>query len=1288
MKFVRRIAFVLLVVVGFHPVAARAQDGSEILRGRVFEGNKLPIPGATITVTGLNTQAVRTATTSANGSFTLLFSPPEGDYIINVRKIGYLPATFRSTRVGLSNVLIVGDVLLTSLAVKLDTITVTAQRKGDGTSAGGLEKDLLNGALFTLNPSDLLSLITSVPGVLAIGDSTYSVLGAAGNQNNATIDGMAFGGGNLPRDAIATSKLVTTTSDVSKAGFAGGQNAMTMRGGTDIFTATARGQFADSHLAWADPSSPIPVPRMGSASGFVGGPIVKKKSHYMLSWDLGDQSTEAYTLFAPRESILSQYGVLADTVTAVSSALNGLGVPLTAAGIPDRSKNHGLSSSLSLDFAPKATTTIRLTGNSYWYTNGGPGGGGLSYPSSASTTSQNFQFLSGQLSGYLHGFLDELGVSLNHQSSHGEPYLSIPGGSVRIGTEFSDGRTGLTSLNFGGGGGLSRNASSGYSLRNELSLLTPTSKHKIKVGQQVTYSASTSYSAGNLVGSFSYQTLADLQANRPASFSRTLTTYERSSSGMTFGGWIGDDWQPSKALQFQGGVRVDAAHSNTRPDYNPAIEALFGLRTDVVPNDIGWSPRLGFSWASKARRGNGPASGPTTFTARGEIPPELMMMLMMGPGGGRPSTLPGFTVSGSIGAYRGATSNSRIAALVDATGLPSTRTTLSCVGAATPIPDWTTISGNTPGACLDGTAPSTFSVSQPTVSVFDRNFHAPVSWRGNLTIDGIRLAKWNLLLSGVYSYGVNGESGLDVNLRAAPGFTLASEAGRPVYVSALDVVPTTGGVAPGASRIYSQYGRVTNTVSDINNWSRQLNATITPPHALFNNKVNLSFAYVLSNSRAETRGFGGGGGFGGGNFVVEVAGGGGFSVRGFGGGAGSATTAGDPRIKQWVPGTQPTHQFTLTTSARAWWFNFNIRTNVYSGFPYTPTVVGDVNGDGSSGNDRAFIANPSTTSDPELASQMNALLATAPSGARDCIKSQFDRIAGANSCHTQWQARMDLNMNFNPPARWGFGDRLRLTTTMVNASGALVRLFGLQNTPLGQYSAQVSPDSRLLYVTGFNPTTQQFQYRVNQLFGSPQDYGSNRTKSAPFQMQIGLEYKLGGPPTSPMARGLGLMPDNGQQRLSPDEVRTRLQKLSRDPIAPILARRDTLRLSPDQVAQMEAIAAEHQRTADSLLGPIVAYVVKKGKHVADADLSPKLAKAQPLIAKSMAAALVKATALLTPAQKLLMPAGTPQMAVPAGGPARPGVSGAPAGGPGMIMLPGGAAGGGATVIIKGGGGGT
>ena len=45
-----------------------------------------------------------------------------------------------------------------------------------------------------------------------------------------------------------------------------------------------------------------------------------------------------------------------------------------------------------------------------------------------------------------------------------------------------------------------------------------------------------------------------------------------------------------------------------------------------------------------------------------------------------------------------------------------------------------------------------------------------------------------------------------------------------------------------------------------------------------------------------------------------------------------------------------------------------------SGAPYTPIVSGDINGDGSSRNDRAFIFNPATTADTAIANGMARLL--------------------------------------------------------------------------------------------------------------------------------------------------------------------------------------------------------------------------------------------------------------------------------------------------------------------------
>ena len=201
----------------------------------------------------------------------------------------------------------------------------------------------------------------------------------------------------------------------------------------------------------------------------------------------------------------------------------------------------------------------------------------------------------------------------------------------------------------------------------------------------------------------------------------------------------------------------------------------------------------------------------------------------------------------------------------------------------------------------------------------------------------------------------------------------------------------------------------------------------------------------------------------------------------------------------------------------------NTQLNVYSGSPFTPSVTGDLNGDGLN-DDLPFIPNPATTADPALAAQMTQLLATAPSGARACLMKQLGQIAGINSCSTQWQARLDFNINWQPPRSFGFGDRLRLTSTMQNTSGALVRLFGLENTPLGRGALGTDANSQLLYVTGFDPATQSYKYQVNQLFGQPRNFGSARRRYPPFQVQLGLQYQLGGPMRAPLAKQHGVHP--------------------------------------------------------------------------------------------------------------------------------------------------------------------
>ena len=1228
------------------PSVAMAQ-GTEIIRGKITGADGKPIPDASVTITGLATQEVKPAKSNDKGLFTALFANAEGDYLISVRKIGYSPYNTRLTRTGLSTVL-VADITLKDIAFELDTITVLGRKnapRGDEASIGGVEQNLLAGALFSLNPGDLIALAGQIPGILALGDTGYSVLGSGSNANASSIDGARFGGNNLPPDAIGSSRLVQTSADPRFGNFSGGQTVSSFRGGTDIFAMTARANFADHHLAWTDPEWPSPIPRVAGMSGTVGGPIVKKRLKYQGSWNVRDNVSDVYSLVDPPLSILSQYGLTLDTVSAISQTLTQLGVPLSAQGFSPDSRGRSYGTAETFDWTPNSTTTLRLSHSGSWGSNGAPGTAPRAYPSLGQHSDNQFHFVNARLSTYLHGFLDELTSAVNYSKFGSDPFLQLPSATVRVGTVFDDGHTGLSSVQFGGGGGVNRNRGTDWDTNNEFSWVSGNSKHRLKFGQDFDYSWNTNYSSGSQFGSYSYQTLADLAANKPASYSLTLSSFERQSHGATMALWVGDEWRASKALNFQGGLRLDAAFPGTLPSYNPVVDQLFGVKTDQVPHTSFVTPRLGFSWASATRRGMGSPTGqggPIAIGGLGNLPPEFVMAMLGTPRG---SVAPGWAINGSIGGYGQVLDNGSIASLIDQTGLPNTRRVLTCVGDATPIPNWTTLNSAPPTSCLDGTGATTFSTNVPSVQVYDAGFKMPVSWRANLGIDGIRLpAKWTLGITTFYNLGVNGRSAQDLNLNPTARFTLPDEADRQVFVPVNAIVPSTGVIAPGAYRINPEYGGVRNVISDLKNYTLQWQASIAPPHPLLHNKLfNVSATYVYNYSRRQQRGLGGG--FGGGDFVVIRDG---VSFSG-GGGGGSFAIDGDPNKVAWVPGTQPTHSINANASFRAWWFNISTRLNISSGTPFTPSVAGDVNGDGLN-DDLAFIPNPATTTDPALAEQMTQLLASAPKGARACLEKQLGKVAGINSCTTQWQARLDLRIDWQPPRSFGFGDRLRLTTVMQNTTGALVRLFGLEDTPLGRSALGTDANGQLLYVTGFDPATSRYKYQVNQLFGQPRNFGTARHLYPPFQLQLGLQYQLGGPMRAPLANSMGFIPGAKEPPYTTAQIRDKLQRLSKDPTQMILVRKDTIALTPDQVSKIEAISKRFRAQTDSALEPVFDYIVKKGRNMDDQQFGSRLNKATPVIQRLLKEADFEARSLLTPSQLKMVP--------PAAGPA-------PTGAPGM-----------------------
>ncbi|HZI28621.1 MAG TPA: carboxypeptidase regulatory-like domain-containing protein [Gemmatimonadaceae bacterium] len=1170
---------------------AQAQSTTEIIRGRVFGPDSVPLAQAEVRVTGLVSRMSQTARTDARGSYTLVFPQAEGEYLVGVRRVGFQTASFRLSRVGISPVL-GSNVYLRSVSQVLERVVVTAgPMVGERSAIGEVGAGALADSLFLADPSRLMELLLSIPGISALDDSTFSVLGAAPTGNVTTLDGVSVRGqgGGLPPDAVQSVRIVTSSADPARGGFSGGNVSQTLRGGTDILGGSIRFATSNRGLVWKDPAWNRPVNRPINHSGTVNGPIIKQKLRFNISWQAEDNAADWYSLLNPRGALLAQRGISLDSVSAVTSALVDLGIPLSIAAAPNEAHNRQLRTTEVFDFAPNATTSIRLSHNGSWQRNIGNNGSEVSFPTRVNELSVVQHSFGLRSTHYVRGLLNEFTAGYNYYSDDSDPYTLLPGGSVRVGTAFADGRTGLSSLTFGGGEGDYYEQSRGGEATNELSWLPASGRHKVKIGGRAGFNRSNYfYFPGSpLLGSYTYLTIEDLLANRPASYDRVITNTPRNTNSRNSSVWIGDEWKASDAWQLQGGLRLDFAHPGTVPKYNPAVDQTFGVRTDRIPEDVGVSPRIGFSWASRGRRGQGTAGGASTLggmsaNALRQMSPDMVSSIVAMQ---RATTLPGVAVSGTVGAYRGTVSTGTVAELVESTGLPGTRVTLSCVGDAVPVPDWRTMTVG-PSSCADGTNGTTFSLSKPLVRVFDPGFEPPMSWRSSLGIDGIRVpGKWILTINGGFSYNVNGQSTVDLNLNRIPQFFLTGEGGRPVFAPVNAVVPSTGSISSGASRRSPDFATVSSLLSDLRSYRAEFQASIAPPNPLLNRRLALSLSYQLNAGRNETRG----------NSRIG--------------------TIGDPYVKQWVPISNPQHTFRLTSGGRFWGFNFGLTTNLYSGIPLTPLVNGDINGDGNTGNDRAFIPDPAALSDTSLARQMNDLISSAPSAARKCILSQRGRMAGANSCRTPWQARFDINASLTPPSGWSYSDRLRLTFDLSNANGALVRALGLENTPLGQSPLSTNPNATLFYVTGFDPNTNQFKYRVNQLFGQPTNFGSARRKFAPTQLRFGLEYSFGGPVPNPISRGLGLREPVNERPLTDEQRRQAVAKLKRDPAVAVAALSDSLSLTPEQRSQLAAISIEYNARADTALAPLRNWVLRQGRRVFDRDLAQRLSAAQSALGK-------------------------------------------------------------------------
>ena len=1159
------------------PGQLHAQLGAttDIITGTVIGPDQLPIAGAQLLVTSLETGITRTRTTNDRGQYTLLFPDGGGRYRIVTRFIGMASQELIVSRVADEDRL-VADFVLSPAPTRLSTVTTQAApprpRAGqnDRPTPGSTGRTLSGEQLVRLpiDPSDPNAVALLAPGVVGISESDttpagFSVAGQRPDQNQITLDGLTFEEGTVPQEAVRSTRVVTSTYDIARGQFTGGLVQSTTRGGTNDNAGSLSYSLRDPHLQWSDESEESSAFSQGftqhQLSGGFGGPVVENRLFYYGSFQLRRRENPLQSLLGADELTLGRLGADPDSVARFLALLPEQGLPVSSAGVPDDQLDDNLSGVLRVDYQLGENHSLMLRGNIQSSLREGSRTGALSVPSHGGEESGSGTGVMASLSSVMGRFLNEGRLFHSRSERSGDPYLSLPAGRVRVSSMTESGGTSASTLGFGGNTGLpSEGENTQLELTNELSLLG-FSGHRFKLGGLVNYTSFSTASTNNRYGTFVFNSLADFAANTPASFTRTLTPREQEGAALSTAIYIGDTWRKSRAIQLTYGLRLEHSAFLEAPDYNPLIEQLFGRRTDDLPPEMRLSPRVGFTWIVGAQAPNRNASQPGA-TRRG--------------GRGRGSTDGGnpTVIRGGIGEFRGRVPTQLFASAIDATGLPSGQQQIVCIGSAVPMPEWTAYlldPATIPVQCADGGAGEPIVQRLPNVTVFDPDFGAPRAWRASLGISRRISERLSASADLTYALGTSLYGTRDLNLRPDPAFTVESEDGRPIYVPAGSIVPATGVASVLASRLHPEFAQVLEANSALRSRTGQLGLTI---NGIASRTLLWNLSYTFTRSLDQTSFAPGSGGAGGGR-------------GGFGFGTGSGTTAGNPNEIEW--GTSDLERRHNAGGSLNWfvrpWLDVTSVFRLISGQPFTPRVGSDINGDGSR-NDRAFVFEPGNAADPTVSEGMARLLETAPRAARQCLREQLGRIAGRNSCKGSWTSTVDLQFNLRPNLGGRIGRRLTMMVSLINPlAGADRLLHGTQG--LRGWGQPSRPDATLLSVEGFDPVESRFLYEVNERFGDSR--GARTALRNP--VQVGLQARLQVGPDRQRERLMGGLAALGRRGgAGALDARAIVERVAPDPVFPILERRDSLRLSAEQIAALEAIGDSLSAVLDTVVTSVQA----------------------------------------------------------------------------------------------------
>ncbi|HYD52392.1 MAG TPA: carboxypeptidase-like regulatory domain-containing protein [Gemmatimonadaceae bacterium] len=1146
------------------PVERDAPLRRETLRGRVVaDSGGPPLPGAKVTVTMGPLQRRQSALADAAGEWAIVFDSSSGDYLIVVEATGWVPWRRRIARetpagpghVWRDSVLVLSTILARPTVTRLAAVRVEAPRARperrapsagpDGPGVGAAEHDV-EGVSAVVSPDaagDPFALAATTPGVVSTA-SGVSVLGLDPAQTRTTLDGLAFIGGALPRDVRTTTKVSTSTYDPARGWFGGAEIAMQLAPAMPFSSMRSHLTLdASARTPGAIRTSNGRQPDGLQASLGGDGSFLMDGYTYTYGAQLSRRSAPSLSLLSASDGVLRATGAHPDSVARLGAILRDLDVPSGRAG--EQQVGEGISLIGRVDRPPfdmrsfeVRRRTFGVTGFASWRRSSALGAEPFAMPSEGGDETAWSAGAQGTYSAYLgrRDWLLDLRTTAAAASERRTPYLDAPRGVVLLAraddAPAHDGSAtlpapGVAPVSFGGNSGL-RGSAERYLWESQAELRVNVArhpKHRLTITGDARYDAVDHAPGADRAGTFVFASLDEVARGAPVMYSRDLGAASRRA-----GVWNGflstaDSWRLNERLEIMLGVRAEARRFDRRLPLNGVVDERLGVRTDRVPDGVGVSPRLGFTWRYAPR-------------AEGFQVGEL--------GSIRAST--SGVLRGGIGEFRDILLADGVAAAIGRSGLEGAESRLLCIGDAVPEVRWRdwTASGSAPTTCRAG-APSQFVEHAPSVLAFAPDYEAPRSWRANVGWSGL----WKRLvysIDGIVSLNRSQPSLTDENFAGVRHFLLPGE-DRPIFVPLADIDAPSGVVSPVGARKTGSFGRVELRRSDLRSTSRRLTVALAPAHADLQRWFG-TVAYSLGSARQEVR-------------EREVG------------------MFEDPRARTWARGVYDVrHQWIVQAGYARRGLTASVFGRASSGRPFTPLIGRDVNGDGLA-NDRAFVHDPArarAAGDTALAAETERLLGTAPRRVRDCLAGSLSRAATVNACEGPWTATLN--------ARIGAGDELTRLGRRVNVALHLTNVLGgvdrlLHGERLRGWGEAASPDPVLYDVRRFDAATRQFAYVLNPRFGRHRHAAFQRT---PFRISLDVTIDLGRP-MSEQQLDRWLRPGRAGHpgaRLGVAELRRRYARTVPDPFAAVLGATDSLLLSPSQTAALEGDRQRYRQQVDSV----------------------------------------------------------------------------------------------------------